>query len=99
MSDGRYVKTTGIKEAVKGHELAALVALGIDWRPGYGHIDCPYPDHGGKADWRWDEPKCRAFCTCIGKRAGEKRSHTIFDAVALKEGIDFEAAKIRVAQI
>jgi hypothetical protein len=96
----RYVKTAAIKEAVKGQELTVLTALGIDWSPGARkHIRCPYPDHAGDADWRWDERKRWAFCTCIGKRAGEKRSHSIFDVVALKEGIDFEAAKIRVAQI
>jgi len=99
MSEVRYISTTAIKQAVKGHELAVLAALDIDWGPGCGHVRCPYPDHGGDADWRWDEGKCCAFCTCIGKRAGEKKSHSIFDVVALKEGIDFEAAKIRVAQI
>jgi hypothetical protein len=76
-----------------------LAALGIDWRPGYGHVDCPYSDHGGKSDWRWDEGKRRAFCSCIGKREGEPRSHSIFDVVVVKEGIEYEAAKIRVAQI
>jgi hypothetical protein len=99
MSDDRYVKTAPIREAVKGHELSVLAALGIDWRPGRGHIRCPYADHAGDADWRWDERKRWALCTCIGKRAGEKRSHSIFDVVALKEGINFEVAKIRVAQI
>jgi Toprim domain len=99
MSDDRYVQTAAIRQVVQGHEIAVLAALGIDWRPGCGHIDCPYADHGGRSDWRWSERKRRAFCTCIGKRAGEKRSHSLFDVVALKEGIDFEAAKIRVAEI
>jgi hypothetical protein len=96
----RYVKTPEITHAVQGHELLVLATLGIDWISGARkHIRCPYPDHGGDADWRWDERKRRAYCTCIGKRAGEKRSHSILDLVALKEGIDFEAAKIRVAQV
>jgi hypothetical protein len=100
MSDDRYVETAPILEAVKGHELTVLASLSIDWSGGdRKHIRCPYPDHGGGADWRWDERKRRAFCTCIGKRAGEKKSHSIFDVVALKEGIDFNDAKISVAQI
>jgi len=97
--DVRYVKTAAIKEAAEGHELVVLAAVGIDWRSGGGHIDCPYADHGGKTDWRWDEGKHRAFCTCIGKRADERRSHSIFDVVVVKEGVDFETAKIRVAEI
>jgi len=99
MDDDLYVRTAAIKEAVKGQELAVLAVLGIDWRPGCGHVDCPYSDHGGRSDWRWDEAMRRAFCTCIGKRAGERKSHSIFDVAVVKEGIEYEAAKIRIAQI
>jgi hypothetical protein len=99
MTGARYVRTDPIKEAVVGHELDVLGAIGIDWRGGRGHIDCPYPDHSGNDDWRWDAGKARAFCTCIGKRPDEGGSHSILDVVSACEGIDFEAAKIRVAEI
>ena len=65
------------------------VSAGCNGRP---HIDCPYPTHGGKDDWRWDSQKSRAFCTCIVK------SELIFDVVMKIEHLDFEAAKIRVAE-
>jgi hypothetical protein len=94
-----FVKTSEIRAAVGGREVDVLDQLGIPWRRGKPHIDCPYPDHGGADDWRWDGRKSRAFCTCIGRRPHERQSHSIFDVVALVEAIDFEAAKIRVAQI
>ncbi len=94
----RYVVTNAIKSAVAGKEIDVLSSIGIEWHQNKGHIDCPYPDHGGKADWRWDNKKNRAFCTCCGNR-GNKSSHSIFDVVTIKEGIDFEDAKIRVAEI
>jgi hypothetical protein len=94
-----YVKTAEIRAAVEGRETDVLDRLGISWEKGAPHIDCPYPDHGGRDDWRWDPRKCRAFCTCIGKRHGEKRSHSIFDIVALIEDVDYDTAKIRVAKI
>src|SRR5262245_22311443 len=50
-----YVAKREIQEAVRGREPVVLDALGIDWRAGRPHIDCPYPEHGGKRDWRWDE--------------------------------------------
>lgn len=95
----RYVKTADIQAAVKGRETEVLDGLGIPWQDGNPHIDCPYPDHGGRDDWRWDPRKCRAFCTCIGKREGERSSHSIIDVFALKEGVDFETAKIRIGEI
>jgi hypothetical protein len=95
----RYVKTAEIRAAVKCRETLVLERLGILWQKGKPHINCPYPDHGGADDWRWDPRKCRAFCTCIGKRPGEKRSHSIFDIVALIEDVDYDTAKIRVAEI
>jgi hypothetical protein len=59
----RYVKTRDIQAAIKGQETAVLDALGIPWQQGKPHIHCPYPDHGGEDDWRWDEGKSRAFCS------------------------------------
>ncbi|UEM06356.1 hypothetical protein JL101_013275 [Skermanella rosea] len=99
MTGAGYVRTDQIKEAVVGHELDVLNAIGIGWHGGRGHIDCPYLDHGGKDDWRWDTGKARAFCTCIGQRPDEGGSHSIFDVVLVREGVDFEAAKIRFAEI
>jgi hypothetical protein len=99
-SDGeRFVVTADIRAAVKGRETETLDRLGVPWRKGKPHIDCPYPDHGGNDDWRWDRRKTRAFCTCIGKRPGERGSHSIFDVVALIEGVEFDTAKVRVAEI
>jgi hypothetical protein len=95
----RYVKTAEIRAAVKGREPDILDRLGILWKKGKPHIDCPYFDHGGRDDWRWDREKSRAYCTCIGRRAGEKRSHSIFDVVSLLEEINFDTAKVRVAEI
>jgi hypothetical protein len=93
----RYVAFPDIRDAVKGHETEVLAAVGIDWQDGKAHITCPYPDHGGANDWRWDGKANKAFCTCAGRR-GEPRFHSIFDVVMVKEGCDFEAAKIRVAE-
>src|SRR4051794_28263247 len=88
-----WVRTDDIKRAVSGRELSVLNALGIRWpQDRKTHIDCPYPEHGGTSDWRWDDKKRKAFCTC-SKGGG------IFDVVAKCDGLDFEAAKIRVAEI
>jgi hypothetical protein len=95
----RYVTTSDIQTAVKGQEMRVLQGLDIDWTGARGHIDCPYPDHGGESDWRWDEQKNVAFCTCIGKRPGEKKRHTIFDVVMCCRGVDFEATKVYVAEL
>jgi hypothetical protein len=90
----RYVATTAIREAVRGHEAAILAALGIDHRSGRPHIRCPYSDHDdGNASWRWVEQRARAFCSCI------ERSHGIFDVVMKMLALDFEGAKIRVAEV
>ena len=69
----RFVPTIAIKDAVSRRELEILAAVGINWHGGKKHIDCPYPDHGGKTDWRWDSRNNRAFCTCVGTRPGEKK--------------------------
>jgi hypothetical protein len=95
----QYVPSKTIREAVKGREVEVLQAIGIDWQGGRGHITCPYPDHGGADDWRYDEKTAKAFCSCIGRRPDERKSHSIFDVIGVKEDCDFEAAKIRVAEI
>lgn len=89
----RFVITTAIIQAVVGRETDVLDKLDIRWRNGHPHIDCPYPAHGGKNDWRWDARESRAFCSCIAK------FDSIFDIVMNAKGIDFEAAKIYVAEV
>src|SRR5690242_10429397 len=87
-----YVRTPDIAGAVKGFEGQVLAKLGIAWRPnGKTHIRCPYPGHGGDNDWRWDGAKGQAYCTC-------SKPHSIFDVLMKCEGVDFETAKIRVAE-
>jgi len=49
--------------------------------------------HGGRDDWRWDPQKSRAFCTCI------TRSDSIFDVVMKVKGLEFEGAKISIAEL
>jgi hypothetical protein len=79
---------------VHGRESDVLQVIGIPWDDGAGHITCPYPDHADdNPSWRWDQRKARAHCTCVG------RSHSIFDVVMRREGIEFEMAKLRVAEI
>ena len=92
MNATRYVRTADAKTMVSGREHEVLTALGIPYNMGNPHIDCPYPSHGGKNDWRWDEEKSKAVCTCTGW-------HEIFDVVANVESMDFEAAKVRIAEI
>jgi hypothetical protein len=94
MSDRRYVPTRAIHAAVKGREHEVLEVLQIDWRAGRQHINCPYPAHADEhPSWRWDDSKVRAYCSCI------EGSHSIFDVVVAVEAIDFETAKVRVAEI
>jgi phage/plasmid primase-like uncharacterized protein len=88
----RFVATPAVRQAVRGRETDVLDKLGIDWRAGRPHIDCPYPQHGGKSDWRWDEAKAKAFCTCVS------RPDSIFDVAAKLKSIDFENAKVFVAE-
>jgi hypothetical protein len=90
----RYVATKAIRDAVGGRESDILDALGIDWRAGRPHIECPYPDHDDRdPSWRWDDLRCPALCTCIEKSDG------IIDVAMKVLGLDFEAAKIRVAEL
>ena len=94
MTSDRYVPTQAIGEAVKGRETEVLEAVGIAWDHGAGHITCPYPDHADdNPSWRWNEKRQRAHCTCT------ERSQSIFDVVMRCENIDFEAAKLRVAEM
>ena len=91
---GRRVPTRAIQAAVKGRESAVLDTLKIAWRKGQPHLRCPYPEHAdGDPSWRWHARKARAYCTCISG------SHSIFDVVMRIEGLGFEAAKLRVAEI
>jgi hypothetical protein len=88
----RYVQTDAILKAVVGHEDEVLKAVGIDWPGGNKHITCPYSDHQDKhPSWRWDDQDRKAFCSC-------RKAHSIFDVVSVMTGVDFEAAKLRVAE-
>jgi len=88
-----YVRTKEIEEAVSGNEAAVLSYLGINYASSRrDHIDCPYPSHGGKRDWRFDFKKGKAHCTC-------STSHSIFEVVGRHQGIEFEEAKVKVADI
>jgi hypothetical protein len=90
---GRYIKTADARQIAKGRGADVLRALKISWPPAHGdHITCPvHDDHD--PSFRWDESKGCAFCTCDISGA------SIFDVVMRVEGIDFEAAKIRVAEV
>ena len=87
-----YVATADIRTSVNGRETDLLDALGIPWRDARPRINCPYPDHPDKdPSWRWDERKRRAICTC--------GSDSILDVLMKVEGISYEVAKIRAAEI
>jgi hypothetical protein len=95
-----YIPTAAICDAVRGRESEVLRALGIQWSGNSSHIRCPYPDHPDhEPSWRWDEKRNIAFCTCIGTRTNENKRHSIFGVVGAKEGVNFETAKMRVAEI
>ncbi|WP_342167065.1 DUF927 domain-containing protein [Methylobacterium sp. SD21] len=90
----RYVRTKDAQQAVEGHEVEIVNALGIHWRAGQKeHIDCPYPNHGGAKDWRLNS-KGRGICTCT-----ERKTDSVFDIAGKVEGLDFEASKIRCMEI
>ena len=90
----RYVRTADIRAAIKGREADLLNALNIPWRDGKPHIRCPYISHfDNNPSWRWDERKARAYCTC---HAG---GHSALDVLMYIEGINFEAAKLRAAEL
>lgn len=95
MTAERYVRTREAQEAVKGREVEIIEALGIPWQPGQrGHIRCPYPEHGGADDWRFNEKRGQAICTCLGSKAD-----SVFNVASKVEGLDFEGAKIRCIEI
>jgi hypothetical protein len=90
----RYVTNPDARTAIKGRETSILDALGIHWSEGKPHINCPYPDHAdNNPSWRWDRRKARAYCTC---HAG---GHSALDVIMNVERMDFEAAKIRAAEL
>ncbi|MGI9491844.1 MAG: toprim domain-containing protein, partial [Geminicoccaceae bacterium] len=83
-----------IKKSAAGREMEILQALGIQpSKDSNQHINCPYPAHGGKNDWRWDRQTKRAYCTCI------KGSHSIFDVVMSVKSVDFRESLKVVADI
>jgi hypothetical protein len=91
-ADQRFVTKADIRAAVKGRETDLLDALNIDWRRAKPHIRCPYRDHDDNhPSWRWDERKCKAFCTC-GVR-------DVLGVLVGVEGIESDAAKVRVAEL
>jgi hypothetical protein len=88
-----FVTTTAIRQAVSGRETDILDAIGVNWRDGRPHINCPYRDHADEnASWRWDSKRAKAQCTC-------SNGESIFDVVTKVLGGDFETAKIRVAEL
>lgn len=90
VSEIRYVGTDEIKKAIAGQETDVLDAIGIDWRGGRPHIQCPYPDHADNDPaWRWDQPEARVYCTCT------TNSHAdgIFDVIGRVKQIGFEETK------
>ncbi|MGU3663944.1 DUF927 domain-containing protein [Methylobacterium sp. A49B] len=90
----RYVETKAARQAVAGREAEIVEALGVAWTPGRrGHIDCPYPDHGGKDDWRLTE-RGRAICTCTGSKSDD-----VFAIAGKIERLNFTDAKIRCVEI
>ncbi len=94
MSDPiRFVATQAIRQAVKDRAEEVLGGIGVDWRAGRPHINCPYRDHADdNASWRWDSRHSKAFCTCT-------KADSIFDVVMKVRGCDFETAKIHVAEL
>ena len=94
MTGERFVRTQAIKTAVRGRETAVLDKLGIKWGGGRQHVRCPYPDHDDRnPSWRWDQDRGQAICTCISK------ADSIFDVTMKVRGLDFEEAKLLVAEL
>jgi hypothetical protein len=93
--NSRFVAAKAVHAAVRGHEADILDTLGIPWRQGRPHIRCPYPDHvDNNPSWRWDPKRDCAFCTCQ-----TTKPDGIFDIVMKVRRLDFEAAKILVAEL
>jgi hypothetical protein len=88
----RYVRTDDARRMVEGREAEIIRALGISWDGRSGHIRCPYRNHDDRnPSWRLTDDG-RAVCTC-------RPLHSVFDVISEIEGCDFEAAKIRAAEI
>ena len=88
----RYVSTADIRAALAGRETELLDSLNIPWRDGQPHVRCPYRDHADDhPSWRWEQRKREAFCTC-----GARDALGVLMGV---EGIEFEAAKLRAAEL
>ncbi len=91
----RYVTTSDIRIATRGHETDILDSLAINWNQPKAkpHIHCPYRNHADDSpSWRWDDRKRKAFCTCA-------KSDSILDVLMKVEGVDFDRAKIRAAEL
>jgi hypothetical protein len=89
---GRYVKTEDIKRAVEGRAADIVRGAGVPVR-GHGHINCPYHDHPDRdPSFRVREDGTSLVCTC-------RNVHSVFDALMVLEGLDFEGAKIRAAEL
>jgi phage/plasmid-associated DNA primase len=88
----RYVRTKDAERLIKGRGQEALQKIGVPW-PGRGtHIHCPlglHPDNN--PSWRWDKDCDRYFCTC--------GNGSIFDVVMRMCHLDFEGAKIHIAEL
>jgi Family of unknown function (DUF5906) len=87
-----YVRTEDARRMVQGREAEIVRALGIPWDGRSDHIHCPYRSHDDRnPSWRLMPNGC-AVCTC-------SEPHSIFDVISKIEGCDFEAAKIRAAEV
>jgi hypothetical protein len=88
----RLVATADSRAAIKGRGTDLLDALGVLWRDGRPHINCPYPDRSDEnLSWRWDKRKRRAICTC--------GSDSILNVLMKIEAIDFDEAKLRAVEL
>ena len=88
----RYVTTDDARQVVKGREAEIIRAIGIRWDGRGDHIRCPYRAHEDRnPSWRLMEDG-HAVCSC-------RKPHSVFDVIMEMGGCDFEAAKIRAAEI
>ncbi|MGB8841318.1 MAG: DUF927 domain-containing protein, partial [Aliidongia sp.] len=89
-----YAPTKPLYAAIRGKEGDILDGLKVPWRAGHPHIKCPYPDHADSdPSWRFDAGKGKAFCTCIDG------ADSVLDVVMKVLCVDFDAAKIRAAEL
>jgi len=88
----RYVRTKDVEHLVKGHGQEVLQKSGVQWPSRSTHIRCPLGTHpDNNPSWRWDKDCDRYFCTC--------GTGSIFDVVMRIAGVDFESAKIYIAEL